>query len=162
MSIVSNAAALPDTSRVWVYQADRPFPADAVPAVRAAIQRFVEQWVSHNRRLRAYGDLLHDRFVVLMVDESQADASGCSIDSSVYFLKGLQQEFGVDLFDRMRFSFLEGEEVHTVDRNTFEQLYREGKITEETPVFDPLVNTKGALDRQFIKPLKESWHMRLL
>jgi len=160
--MVNNATQLPDNARVWVYQADRPFPSDTVPAVRASVQQFVEKWISHNRRLRAYGDVLHDRFVVLMVDESLADASGCSIDSSVYFLKGLQQTYGVDLFDRMRFSYLEGEEVHTVDRATFEQRYREGKITEETLVFDPLVSTKGALDRQFIRPLKDSWHMRLL
>lgn len=162
MSIVSNAAVLPDSARVWIYQADRPFPREAVPAVRTRVRQFVEQWVSHNRRLQAYGDVLHDRFIVLMVDERHAGASGCSIDSSVYFLKALQQDYGVDLFDRMRFSYLDGEDVETVDRETFERRFREGAITEETLVFDPLVATKGDLDRRFIKPLKDSWHLRLL
>ncbi len=162
MSLVTKADALPDSARVWIYQADTPFPASAVPDVRARIREFVASWISHNRALKAFGDLYHDRFVVLMVDESQADASGCSIDSSVRFLKMLGYDYGLDLFDRLKFSFLDGEEVRTVDRDTFEELYRSGQISDETPVFDTLVNTKGAFSRAFLKPLTQSWHARMV
>ena len=162
MNLVSSAETLPATTRVWVYQADRPFPKEKMGEVRSSIQRFVQHWVSHNRRLRAFGDLYHERFVVLMVDESLADASGCSIDSSVNFLKALQQEFGVDLFDRMRFSYLLGDEVHTVSRDEFERLYRMGTIDDNTPVFDTLVADKQSFDNSFVKPLKDSWHSRLI
>lgn len=162
MSVVDTAAVLPDSTRVWIYQADRPFKSTDVPAVRHAVRQFVKNWISHNRQLRAFGDVYHNRFIVLMVDESQADASGCSIDKSVYFLKTLQQQYGVDLFDRMRFSYLEGEQVHTVGREEFERLYQKGEIDDETPVFDTLVNTKEDFDRRFTKALGESWHRRLV
>lgn len=163
MSLVASAEVLPDSARVWIYQADRPFREGDVPEIRHYVQQFAQQWVSHNRQLRAFGDVLHNRFVVLMVDESQADASGCSIDKSVYFLKTLQQTYGVDLFDRMRFSYIkEDGQVVTVDRDTFEKAYREGQINGETLVFDTLVATKGDFDRGFAKPLKESWHKRLV
>jgi hypothetical protein len=153
---------LPDTTRVWIYQSNRPFADDQVDQVKEEIRAFVESWTSHNRNLKAFGDLLHQRFVILMVDESSADASGCSIDKSVYFLKNLQAKYGVDLFDRMFFSFKDGEEVMTLDRNSFAQAYREGRINDDTLVFDTLVKNKKELDQALLKPLKDSWHKRMV
>jgi hypothetical protein len=162
MSLVTTTSVLPDTTRVWVYQASQPFEEEVLPELRAEIHQFVKNWVSHNRRLRAFGDVYHNRFIVLMVDESQADASGCSIDQSVYFLKSLQQKYGVDLFDRMRFSYKDEKGVHTVPRDAFEELYRHGRIDDDTLVFDTLVEQKGQFDRDFLKPLGDSWHRRLV
>lgn len=153
---------LPPTTRIWIYQSNKPFADQDIPEIKQTVQDFAQQWISHNRQLRAHGDLLHKRFVVLMVDESQADASGCSIDKSVYFLKSLQATYDVDLFDRMRFSYLDGEDVKTVSRDEFAQLYAEGKINGDTLVFDTLVNNKGDFDNHFTKPLKESWHKRMV
>ena len=159
---MTNPIALPPATRLWIYQSNQPFEDKDIPELKQHVQDFAQQWISHNRQLRAHGDVLHNRFVVLMVDESQADASGCSIDKSVYFLKNLQAEYGVDLFDRMRFSYLDGEDVKTVSREEFAILYAEGKINNETMVFDTLVNNKGDFDQAFLKPLKESWHKRMV
>ena len=113
--------------------------------------------------MMADADVLHTRFVVLMVDESQADASGCSIDKSVAFLKGLQAEYGVDLFNRMIFSYQDASGVvNSVDRETFARLYATEQINENTLVFDPLVVTKADLDQGFVKKLGQSWHKRMI
>ena len=153
---------LPDTTRVWIYQSNRPFEEKDIPAIRESVQAFAQSWISHNRQLRALGDVLHRQFIVLMVDESQADASGCSIDKSVYFLKQLEAEYGVGLFDRMAFTYKEGDQVVTAPRDAFAQLYREGKINDNTLVFDTLVNNKGDFDRHWLKPLGQSWHKRMV
>jgi len=106
---------------------------------------------------------LHNRFLVLMVDETQAGASGCSIDSSVAFVKQIQAQYGVDFFDRMSFSYQDEQgKVHTLPRADFEKAYQEGTITDETLVFDTLVKSKAELDKGLLKPLKESWHARLV
>ncbi len=160
--VVSSYHELPATTRVWIYQSNAPFSEEDIPQVRQFIQQFVNRWVSHNQQLRAYGDVLHNLFVVLMVDESQAGASGCSIDKSVYFLKELQQHYGVDLFDRMTFAYLEGDQAVPVSRAEFQSLYQQGKLTENTPVFDTLVNNKGDFEAQWVKPLGKSWHKRML
>lgn len=152
----------PDTSRLWIYQAERPFRDEDIPGIRTRLQHFAAQWVSHNRQLRATGEVLHGRFVVLAVDESRADASGCSIDKSVAFLKALQAEYERDLFNRMVFSYKDGEEVRTVSREEFARLYAEGAIDDNTPVFDTLVAAKGDFDAGFIKPLGRSWHKRMV
>ena len=159
---MNDYATLPASTRVWIYHSNRPFDDQELPMVKVKLQQFARQWVSHNRQLRAHGDILHNRFVVLMVDESQSGASGCSIDSSVNFLKSLQAEHNVDLFDRMIFSYLDGEQVKSVSRDEFSALYEAGKITDDTPVFDTLVNNKGDFEQQWIKPLSQSWHKRMV
>lgn len=156
-------ATFPATARVWIYQADEPFAAEDVSAIQEEIQQFAQAWISHNRQLRASGELLHERFVVLIVDESQADASGCSIDKSVGFLKALGAKYKRDLFDRMRFTYeTSSGDLETVDKDTFQTRYQKGIIDDQTPVFDPLVNTVGALQSQFRKPLSDSWHRRFV
>lgn len=152
----------PPDARVWIYQADRLFTELEVSQLKEKLAQFTEQWVSHNRQLRAAGDVLHDRFVVLMVDESQAGASGCSIDKSVYFLQHLEQAFGVRLFDRLNFAWLENSEVKTAPSEAFPDLYTAGAIGPETLVFDNLVKTKGELEEKWLKPLNQSWHKRYL
>lgn len=162
MSISSTHDVLPATTRVWIYQSTSPFREEDLPTVRTQVQQFTRQWISHNRQLRAFGDVLYNRFIVLMVDESQADASGCSIDKSVYFLKSLQQNYGVDLFDRMHFTYRDASGIHTVSRDEFASRFAKGQINEQTEVFDTLVNTKSDFDKAFIRPLGESWHKRMV
>lgn len=155
--------SLSPSSRVWIYASDKPFADAEVPELRTKLKYFAQQWVSHNRQLMADADVLHNRFVVLMVDESQADASGCSIDKSVAFLKALQAEYGVDLFNRMIFSYQDGQGgVHSVDRDAFARLYATEQINDDTLVFDPLVATKADLDKAFVKKLSQSWHKRMI
>lgn len=159
---MSDFQTLPASTRVWIYQSNRPFRAEDLPQLKEQVDRFAQNWVSHNRQLRAHGDVLHGQFVVLMVDESQADASGCSIDKSVYFLKQVESAYGVDLFDRMTFTWMDGDSVQTADSATFSKLYSEGKITGDTLVFDNLVQTKGELEEKWLKPLNQSWHRRFV
>jgi len=153
---------LPETTRVWIYQSNKPFDEKDLPSLQAQIAQFTRQWVSHNRQLRAFGSVFHKQFIVLMVDESQADASGCSIDASVQFIQNLERTYGIDLFDRMTFAYREGEFVKTVPREEFARLYREGKINDETLVFDNLVSNKGEFERNWLKPLGKSWHKQMV
>ncbi len=153
---------LPEDTRVWIYQAHRSFSEAEVNELRAALEGFTTQWVSHNQQLRAFGEVFHNQFIVLMVDESQAGASGCSIDKSVYFIKKIENAFQVNLFDRMTFTYKDGNSIKSAHRDEFSGLFNEGKITDETMVFDNLVKTKKDFDEAWIKPLGKSWHKRMV
>ena len=153
---------LSEKTRVWIYQSDKPFAKTDIPEIRAKIQDFTQRWVSHANDLKAFGDLYHDRFIVLMVDESSAVASGCSIDESVRFLKRLGEEYGVDLFDRMNFGYKTDEGIKTAHREEFIELYKMGLITDETVVFNNLVDTKEAFEKNWEISLGESWHKQLV
>lgn len=153
---------LSPSSRVWIYQAQQPIPSDKIPEMRHHISEFVASWVSHNRQLRAFGEIYHNQFIVLMVDESLAGASGCSIDTSVRFLQQLEQHYGINLFDRMTFAYKENDTVKSASRELFSTLFQSGAINEDTLVFDNLVNTKEAFEASWLKPLKQSWHKRMV
>lgn len=153
---------LSDQSRVWIYQSNRPFTSDELPQLEKALNNFAHQWVSHNRQLLAKAEVLHDQFIILMVDESQAGASGCSIDSSVHFMRQIENAFGVNLFDRMNFAFQRDNQILTANRDEFARLYTEGQINDDTMVVDTLVKTKEDFDKAFLKPLAQSWHKRMV
>lgn len=152
----------PKDSRVWVYQSNRAFTSAETQEINALLQDFTKRWVSHNQQLMAHGAVVHNRFIVLVVDEGYVGAGGCSIDRSVAFLKDLQARYDVDLFDRMRFAYLEGNEIVSVGREAFASKYQSGVIDDDTLVFDPLVSNKHDFETAFLKPLGQSWHKRMV
>ena len=157
------SANLPSHSRVWIYQSNRPLNEEQSEQLTQLANDFAQRWVSHNHQLRAAAVFLHNRFLVLMVDEEQAGASGCSIDASVAFVRQLQAQFEVDFFDRMQFSYQDDNgQVHTLGKSAFALAYQEGKINDDTLVFDTLVKDKGTLEKSWLKPLKDSWHARMV
>ncbi len=152
----------PDAARVWVYLADRPFTEKEREELNALLGRFAAQWKSHGHPVPAWAGVVLDRFIVLIADESQTGMGGCSIDASVRLLKQIEAELGVQLFERMRFAWWDGEGVRTALRDEFARLYAEGVIDDDTLVFDPLVDRLGAFRSAFVKPLRESWHQRMV
>lgn len=152
----------PDNSRVWVYTSSREFQDDELGMLEKEIQSFTREWTSHNKELHATGGILHNRFLVLVVDESKSGASGCSIDSSVRFIRHLEQRFQTDFFNRQLFCYLKGEEVNTVQQSELKSTFESGQIGENTLFFDPLVQTKGAFLENWLKPLGSSWFARML
>ena len=158
-----NLLAFPDESRVWIYQADRPFDEADIQAVNEDIERFCEQWTSHNRALRALGGVMHDLFVVLVVDETRSEASGCSIDKSVAFVKSLEQKYGRRLLDRHTIAYLDKrEQIGLLPLNELRSAVSEGRIGMDTRVFDNLVADRKAYIRQWVVPLEQSWMKRFV
>ncbi len=155
-------ANLSPESRVWIYMSSQEFTKVQSNQIQAQIDTFVQDWSSHQKQLFAGGALLHQRFVVLMVDENQAGASGCSIDKSVYFIKDLAQQFQVDFFDRLNFAFIDQDQIKTAKREEFAQLFKEGKINEDTLVFNNLVQTKKDFESMWKIPLKDSFHKNMV
>lgn len=149
-------------SKVWVYQSDRVFTNDEVNALNKVLNDFTQQWTAHNQQLKAKGEVLHNRFILLMVDETQANASGCSIDKSVHFLQEIEKQLGISLFNRQLISYKAGEEVKTIHLNDLEKLYTEGEINSNTQVFNTLIATKEQLDTQWQLPIGETWMKRYL
>lgn len=150
-----------EQSRVWVYQADKELTDKQAAELLALLNEFAAAWTAHNHQLKAKAEVRYNRFLILIVDESQAGASGCSIDKSVNFMKGIEQEFGIHLFDRFNFAYREGEKVLSAPRHQFEELLKSGKINSQTIVFNNLVHDLGQLETKWEVPFKDSWHPQL-
>lgn len=152
---------LPDNARVWIYQSTRPFSPGEAIQIAGYINAFVEQWTSHKAGVRGDGQLINTRFVVLMADEDHEKPSGCSIDSSVKFIKGLEQQFNTNFFDRWNIAYLKNGQVLSCNKEELCRLVESGEINDDTIVFNNLVQTKAELQNKWQVPYKDSWLKRI-
>lgn len=153
---------MPADARVWVYQADRPFSPAEQEELSLFFQQFTAQWTAHNKQLSASMDLLYDRFVVVMVDESRNEVSGCGIDKSVHFLKTIEADFNVSFFNRLLVAYKKGDEVKAVKSSEIPGLIAAAELNEDSLVFNPMVQTRAEFDSNWLIPLKKSWLARHL
>ena len=151
---------LPQHARLWVYQANRSLTAQEQAEIKPLLERFATEWSSHGKGLQASASLLHDRFLVIGNNESEAAASGCSIDASVKFVRELEERFGVSFFDRTQLAFLENEEIVTVPMSEIKSKVASGDIKQDTLYFDTLINNYGELQQAWPKPAGSSWLSR--
>ena len=159
---MTSYSELSSQSKVWIYQSNRVLSNSEVTEIQDAVNNFTKQWAAHGKGLKAFGKVYHQRFIVLMVDETAQGASGCSIDSSVHFLKELQQKYNVNLFDRLNMAYRNSSnEIATADRNTFQKLVNMGEINDHTIVFNNLVRNKLDFETKWEIPMAESWHKRI-
>ncbi|MDF2478627.1 MAG: transporter ATPase [Massilibacillus sp.] len=147
--------------RIWIYQADRILTVEEGQQIAVELSAFAEQWKVHGKPLSASAELCDNLFIILKVDEDIAAASGCSVDSSVRFLKGIEDRYHVQLFDRMQFAYKSTNGVVVANREEFEKLLAAGEIDDNTLVFDNTITYDHQLDSAWIVPFKESWHKRL-
>jgi len=159
--MIVDFSALPDSSRVWIYQADREFSEAEMPVVKKRLNDFVEKWTSHSKEVKAGFDIRYNRFIIIALDESHVPAGGCSIDSSMHTIQAIEKDFQNPLTNRMNFAFKENGVVKTAGRTEFESLTSAGKIDSATIVFNNLVSLKSELASQWEIPLHQSWHKQL-
>ncbi len=153
---------LPNSSRVWIYQSDREFTANEIELISVKAEEFINKWTRHGDDLKGSFTIKYNQFLVLAVDESFNDVSGCSIDSSVRFIQGLENELKLDLMDKLNITFKVNDNINVVKLSDFQKFAKEGKITSATIVFNNMVSTKEDFENNWEIPAKESWHKRFL
>jgi hypothetical protein len=139
----------PGKSRVWIYSSNKPFDSTESNYVQEALDGFIQSWAAHGKGLHASGKLIEDRFIVIVADESTVSASGCSIDSSVRFIKQLQDQLNNNFFDRLQLTITNGDElksIHISDLKDYPKWY----------LFDPMIADLETFRTSFLKPVSES------
>lgn len=147
--------------RIWIYQADRQMSAEDKRKVLDKLELFTAEWKAHGRPLAAKAEIRYDRFIILMVDDAIAPPTGCSIDKSVYLLKEIEKETGLNLFDRLQMAYRDGDRIAVAPRSEFERLIGAGEVTGDTIVFNNLITTYPELETHWEVPLSESWHAQV-
>ncbi len=153
---MQNANFSPD-SKVWIYQSSRPFTQDEIEALNIQLAAFAKQWTAHNAQLHAEATVIEDRIIRLMVDETHTGASGCSIDSSVHFIKSIEKAMGINLFDRTLVNYYKGDHLFSTHLDALKKLYQQGELHDDTLVFNPLIATKSDFDNGCKIELGKTW-----
>jgi len=159
---LTNAPGFAPESRIWVYTANRPLTDTEVQFIQDALHDFARRWTAHNQALKAAAEVFQNQFILLMVDETQAGASGCSIDKSTHMLEALGHQLGVDLFERMRFAWVENDTLQFAGRSDLVARVANAGIQPETLMVNTLVQTKRDLQEKWLVPFAQSWHRRIV
>ena len=129
-------------SKVWIYASNRELTQKDQETITSELEPFISEWAAHGKGLLGKSSILENRFVVLVVDESKAMASGCSIDTSVRFMKDLGAKLNIDFFDRLK---LYVEKDRHFDRVSLSELHEYG----DWDVYNPMISS--------LKELRENW-----
>jgi hypothetical protein len=151
---------LPEDSKIWIYQSNRKFSDEEFLAIETDLKSFLENWSAHGTGLESSYLLKYNRFIILAVNQEVQAATGCSIDSSVAFIQSLEQKYQVDLLDKMNVTFKNGEHIAHKSLLDFKRMAKEKAVTENTIVFNNLVNTIEEFNESWEVPAGDSWHSR--
>ncbi|PWS31553.1 ABC transporter ATPase [Pedobacter paludis] len=145
-------------SRVWIYQSNRKFTSAEETEILKKLESFTNQWKAHGNELLAKAEIRYGFFIILTVDETQANVTGCSIDSSVRLIKEIEQEYNIDLFNRFNIAYKVNDDVIVNSKEDFETLVNIKQVTPDTIVFNNMVQTLADLNTKWEVPFQNSWH----
>ena len=152
---------LPPHTRVWIYQSNRELSKLEADNLLSKALKFVDSWMAHGKPVHGNAEVRYNRFLILFADEEATMVSGCSIDSSVAFVKKISADLGLDFFDRKLIAFLENNDIKIKPIHDFWALKKAGVIKDETLVFNNLVKDKQEFDSAWLGPFAKSWHAEM-
>lgn len=149
-------------SPCWIFGSSRTLSQEDA-GIKSRLAEFMERWQSHGAPVAGLYGLVHDRFLVVVNLPDGATATGCSIDSLKAEIKGLEDLLATRLQDGGRIFYRAADgKVESATRAEFKILVTEGRITQDTEVFDITLTRFGDLrSGVFSKPLRDSWHLKL-
>lgn len=150
-------ADFPNASRVWIYQSSRPFTEQEQREIKEQLYQFYTQWLSHAEKVKGWGGLLFDQFIVLMADETETMVGGCSTDSSVRVIKSIERQYHVQLFDRLMITFLVDDKPEMLPLAQVQYAIDKGYIGKDTLMFNNTITSKQALLNEWLVPVGASW-----
>lgn len=154
---------LNDDARIWIFQSTNFLEFEKVERISARLMNFLHDWRAHGKELMASFTIIHDRFIVVALDEASYQATGCSIDKLTHFIQALEKELAISLLDRTQIAFRdENQLIEIIHMMDFRAALEAGEIDEDTIVFNNLIENKGQLKRQWETALTNSWHKQWL
>ncbi len=148
-------------SRMWFYGLKTPMNAAQSAELKGIMDDFVGGWKAHGAQLAAAYRLIANQFLIIAVDETQQQATGCSIDKSVHLLQEFGENHDLDFFNRMLVYVLENGTFTSYSTAELKAAIAEGKIGPNTQIMNTTAATlkesgMGTLD------LADSWAAKYL
>lgn len=148
---------MPDQSRLWIYQVNRPLSNDEITQVKAHTEKFLSAWQAHGQDLKASYKVEHSQFLIISVDESFSQASGCSIDSSVHLIQELERALNVSFMTTSQVAFLMENRISLIPFNDLRGKVDSNVIGKQTKVFDNTVKNLHEFRTRWLIPSEQSW-----
>jgi len=153
---------LSESAKVWIYPASRKFYTNELEEVESKVKNFVVNWKKEDENFQCSYQFLYNRFIIFLAEENDGILTSKEIDTQVAFILSLQDEYNLELLDRMNVCFKQGEFIQYKELKEFKKLLKNKAVSEKTIVFDNLIQTKEELENFWEVPITESWYNRFL
>tara|TARA_B100000963_G_scaffold341991_1_gene342415 strand:+ start:93488 stop:93976 length:489 start_codon:yes stop_codon:yes gene_type:complete len=151
-----------EDSRVWIFQSSSLIVSDKKRILIKDIEFFLSDWTSHGHKIESSYKIKYERFLIIALNDSHTNPSGCSIDKLINFIKYLENKNNLDFLDRLSVAFKIKNEIKCHMINQIPDLLKCGDINSETIVFNNLVKNKHEFLSFWETPMSESWHKKYL
>ena len=148
-------------SRIWVFQSKDKLDESTYNLIKKKISVFLENWKSHQKSFESSFIIKYKTFVVIAADETNL-VSGCSIDSLINFVKSIEDEFEINLLDKLDVKYKIGNDINTANLNEFKKICKNIDINDKLIVFNNLVKNIDDFEKKWEVDIRKSWHKRFL
>ncbi len=148
--------------RIWVYTLSKELSNDELVDFKNCCQTFVNGWTAHDVSLDASFELYQNRLLIFKVNEDKYNASGCSIDKQVRFVKELEQAFSIELLNRLLVAYENNNIVEVIKAAQIKDLLASNTINSNTIVFDNTISQSSELNTKWKQPLQATWLAKYL
>lgn len=148
--------------RIWIYTLSKELTNEQLVDFKIRCQDFVSHWTAHEVSLDASFELFQNRLLIFKVNEDKYNASGCSIDKQVRFVKELEQAFSVELLNRLLVAYERNGTIEVVKQSQIGDLLSSGKINESTLVFNNTISQSSDLLTNWKQPLNKTWLVKYI
>lgn len=146
---------------MWAYTISRELNSNELQQLIVAGQNFVNSWTAHENKLSAEFSVFGNRIILVKVDEAVYNASGCSIDKLVRFVKILETDFKVELLNRLLVPYQHDDKIEVIPTSVFKEKLNTKQLSENTLVYvTAIADEKELLEWQ--QPVKNTWLSKYL
>ena len=160
--MILNFDEINDDSRIWIFQSNRKFSKEEFNFLDQEIRLFLNSWTAHGSQLNASFKFKYEMFIIIALDENKSNATGCSIDQLMNFIKQIENEFSIRLLDRLDISYVIDDDIKVDRLDDFKNKILTKKINKNTIVFNNLIELKSDLAYNWEIPISSSWHKQLI
>lgn len=144
-------------AKAWVYTGNQNFTEIQLAEIEKYAQVFLESWDSHGKRVKGSFQVLKNRFIAIFADTEGDTMCGRAQDSSVKFMKELEQILGVKLMDRMLVAINENGNIETLPFVELRNKLASGQVERTSTFYNGLITSKKEFLTDWERPIEGSW-----
>ena len=143
-------------NRAWTYIISRDLNTLELDQLLRQGQQFVKSWTAHEVQLHGSFEIFKKKIIIVKVNESIHEASGCSIDKLSKFIKNIEVEFNIELLNRLLVAIKNGEGIDIVHSSKIKELLQNGKLNQDSIIYNTAIANQEELI-SWEQSLKKTW-----
>ncbi|MDZ4665718.1 MAG: hypothetical protein SGJ15_12625 [Bacteroidota bacterium] len=147
--------------KVWIYLSNKELKGDLLNSIVKAGEDFAKGWKAHEMPLSASFEVLNGRFIVVSVDETAYNASGCSIDKLLRLIKQLEADHQLQLLNRLLVGYKTPNGVEVIPASSVKEKLNTKQLNENTLIYNVAASDSKEY-KAWLQPLKETWLKKYL